>query len=187
MKNLIFFLLIIFFTNIVNAKLKARTNSMKLSSQDNRTKIIDCGFANAKNWSHDVAYGLASPWGYSGGQYVTYNGILYQAMWGGTEVPGTKYCDSQKSCSNIGDQWITVGKCNTTQSGSNSNSNSSSKCSSYTQWSQQVANGNQSPYGYSAGQQVAYNRNVYQARWGGSEVPGSNNASWAQWFLVSSC
>jgi len=160
---------------------------MSLKSETLKIQVIDCRPSNPTNWSHDVAYGLASPWTYSAGQNVTYNGTLYQAMWGGTEIPGTRLCTSSSACSNIGDQWITIGICNTTLTGSNSDSNSNSNCSNYVQWNSQVANGNQSPWGYSSGQQVAYNGKVYQARWGGSEVPGSNSASWAQWFFVQNC
>ena len=62
-------------------------------------------------WSKEIANGTKAPWTYSGAQEVTYNGVLYRAMWGGQEVPGTHVCKTEGDCKNSGWQWMTVGQC----------------------------------------------------------------------------
>ena len=67
-----------------------------------------------KQWSSDIANGRVAPWTYNGGDKVVNYGVLYQAMWGGQEVPGRNLCNSEETCRFNGWQWMTVKNCQTT-------------------------------------------------------------------------
>lgn len=74
-----------------------------------QTKKDNC--VDTDEWSREIANGLKSPWTYSSGQVVKYEGNKYVANWGGQEIPGSRTCSDESDCKNKGIQWVLISKC----------------------------------------------------------------------------
>lgn len=166
--------------------------------KSNLKKKQDCRGIN--KWSYDIAAGRVAPWTYSGGNKVVHKNVLYEAMWGGQEEPGSHYCTSRQACSFNGWQWITIGKCkkhnhhhhhnnnnnsNNGYNGDYDNYNDNDNDDEYKnicvgkipKFSSQIANGQIAPWTYHGGDKVYHENKIYIANWGGQEVPGSRPCS----------
>jgi hypothetical protein len=199
---------IIFFTMLwaLSSTLNLKSSNLNLLS-----KRVSC--QNEKVWSNDIATGRAAPWSYHGGERVKHNGSLYEAMWGGSEVPGSKACFSQESCKHDGIQWMTVGKCKRNNEDNdyhhhgnhyynhNHNNNHNynhhhvNKCANVAEWSHAIAFGQVAPWTYNGGNEVQYEGVKYRANWGGQETPGSKQCGneadcrnkGIQWVRIEKC
>ncbi|CAO3615057.1 unnamed protein product [Cunninghamella blakesleeana] len=118
---------------------------------------------------------------YPGGSKVSYDGYIWQAMWYATSVPDGSFST-----------WIPVSACK----GSGTSTPSSTPTSTKTTSTSATATPTSTPGNcgtiaawnkasiYKSGDQVAYNGNIYQAKWWtNGETPGSADV----WSLVEPC
>lgn len=106
-------IIILFLFSFAHSSLKKNQGKNSKTEESLKMTWEDC--SNLQEWDRRIATGNAQTssghWGYFGGDSVLHKGQKYTALWGGSEEPGSRFCNSDQTCRFNGIQWMTVGQC----------------------------------------------------------------------------